>query len=92
MMTIACFLMVCRVRIAPDSRMARLLTNLTTCGFGIYMVHYFFTCLGYDLGAWLHIPSPLRIPFSALIMLASSWVIVALLKKLFGKASVYLLG
>lgn len=92
MMTVACFLLVCRVRIASDSRIAKLLANLTACGFGIYMVHYFFTCLGYDLGAWLHIPSPLRIPFSALIMLACSWIIVALLKKLLGKASVYLLG
>ena len=92
MMTIACFLMVYRIRIVPDSRLASWLANLTTCGFGIYMIHYFFVCVGYDLGAWLHIPAPLRIPFSAIVILACSWIVVALGKKALGKRSVYLLG
>jgi hypothetical protein len=56
------------------------------------MVHYFFTGLGHDLGEWMHIPAALRIPFSALVILACSWSIVALLKKALGKYSVYLLG
>ena len=92
MMTIACFLLVYRIRIKSDSRIAFWLANLTTCGFGIYMIHYFFVFLGYDMGAWLHIPAPLRIPFSALIILACSWSIVALAKKALGKRSIYLLG
>jgi len=92
MMTIACFLLVYRIRIASDSRTASWLANLTTCGFGIYMIHYFFVFLGYDMGAWLHIPAPLRIPFSALVILTCSWSIVALAKKALGKRSVYLLG
>lgn len=92
MMTIACFLLVYRIRIASHSRTASWLANLTTCGFGIYMIHYFFVFLGYDMGAWLHIPAPLRIPFSALVILACSWSIVALAKKALGKRSVYLLG
>lgn len=92
MMTIACFLLVYRIRIASDSRTASWLANLTTCGFGIYMIHYFFVFLGYDMGAWLHIPAPLRIPFSALVILACSWSIVALAKKTLGNRSVYLLG
>ena len=92
MMTIACFLVICRVKISPDSRTALWLSSLTKCGFGIYMIHYFFTSLGYDLGEWMHIPTPLRIPFSALVILACSWSIVALLKKALGKYSVYLLG
>ena len=92
MMTLACFLLVYRIRIKADSRMAAWLGNLTTCGFGIYMIHYFFVCVGYDLGAWLHIPAPLCIPFSALVILACSWTIVYLVKKALGKRSVYLLG
>lgn len=92
MMTIAFFLMVYRVKISPNSAIASCLSNLTACGFGIYMIHYFFTSLGYDLGEWLHIPAPLRIPFSAIVMLICSWSIVALLKKIIGKRSVYLLG
>ena len=92
MMTLACFLMVYRIRILPVSRIASCLANLTTCGFGIYMIHYFFVCVGYDLGAWLHLPAPLRIPFSALVILACSWTIVSLAKKGLGKRSIYLLG
>ena len=92
MMTLACFLLVYRIRIKADSRMAAWLSNLTTCGFGIYMIHYFFVCIGYDLGAWLHVPAPLRIPFSALVILVCSWMIVFLAKKALGKRSVYLLG
>jgi len=92
MMTLACFLMVYRIRISPDSHIAVWLANLTTCGFGIYMIHYYFVCVGYNLGAWLHLPAPLRIPFSALVIMACSWMIVAFLKKLIGKRSTYLLG
>ena len=92
MMTIASFLLVYRIRINPNGRIASSLANLTTCGFGIYMIHYYFVCVGYDLGAWLHLPAPLRIPFSALVILACSWTIVYLAKKALGKRSVYLLG
>ena len=92
MMTIACFLMVYRLRIQSESRLATWLSNLTTCGFGIYMIHYFFVCVGYDAGAWLHLPAPLRIPFSAIVILACSWSLVALAKKALGKRSKYLLG
>ena len=92
MMTLACFLLVYRIRISPDSRIASWLASLTTCGFGIYMIHYYFVCLGYDMGEWFHIPAPLRIPFSALTILTCSWMIVSFAKKALGKRSVYLLG
>jgi surface polysaccharide O-acyltransferase-like enzyme len=92
MMTLACFLLVYRIRIPQDSRLASWLASLTTCGFGIYMIHYFLVCVGYDLGAWLHIPAPLRIPFSALTILTCSWTLVYLTKKMLGKRSIFLLG
>ncbi len=92
MMTIACFLLVCRVRIHPQGRTARLLANLTACGFGIYMIHYYFVYLGFCMGEWLHIPTPLRIPFSAVIILICSWGIVAVARPILGKSSRYILG
>lgn len=92
MMTIACFLLVYRIRIAPQSRIAFWLANLTTCGFGIYMIHYFWVCLGYNLGAWLHLPAPLRIPFSAIVILTCSWSIVSLAQRALGKYFKYLFG
>lgn len=92
MMTIACFLLVYRIRIHSGSRTAACLANLTACGFGIYMIHYFFVCLGYDLGALLHLPSPLRIPFSAIVILTCSWAIVFIARRALGKYSKYILG
>lgn len=92
MMTIACFLMIYRLRIPAGSRTAACLANLTACGFGIYMIHYFFVLAGHDMGAWLHTPTPLRIPFSAAVILVCSWSIVAVAKALLGKRSRFLLG
>jgi surface polysaccharide O-acyltransferase-like enzyme len=92
MMSIAMFLMMSRVHIPESSRTAKWLASLTTCGFGMYMIHYYFVYLGYEAGIWLHIPAPLRIPFSALIILICSWSIVALAKKMFGDKTKYLLG
>ena len=92
MMTLAFFLLIYRIRIDSNSHIASWLAHLTTCGFGIYMIHYIFVFLGYDLGAWLHIPAPLRIPFSAFVILACSWTLVALGKRALGKYSIYLLG
>ncbi len=92
MMTVAMFLLVCQPGINAQGRIARLLSNLTACGFGIYMIHYYFVYLGFCMGEWLGIPTPLRIPFSAVVILVCSWSIVAVLRRIIGKASRYLLG
>ena len=92
MMSIALFLLAKCVHIAQSSRTASLLANLTACGFGMYMIHYYFVRLGYEAGVWLHIPAALRIPFSTLVILACSWSTVALLKRLFGQRTKYFLG
>lgn len=92
MMSVAWFLLICRVRISPYGSAARLLANLTACGFGIFMIHYFFVYFGFIMGDWLHLPAPLRIPFSALIILACSWLIVAVVRRLMGSNSRYLMG
>lgn len=69
-----------------------LLTSLTYCGFGIYMIHYFFVGPCYQLVNALHIPIPLQIPVSALFILLFAWSIVAFIKRISGKAGRYLLG
>ncbi|MGN0213538.1 MAG: acyltransferase [Muribaculaceae bacterium] len=93
MMTLAWFLTLSRVRISAESRVARLLANLTACGFGIYMIHYFFVYLGFSVGEWLRVPAALRIPVSAIIIFACSWLIVARVRIILGnKVSRYLLG
>lgn len=92
MMTLAWFLPICRLRMDAHGLMARLLANLTACGFGIYMIHYYFVYLGFRMGDWLGIPAPLRIPFSAAVILACSWSIVATVRHIMGRPSRYLLG
>ena len=47
-MTLAWFLLVRRLRRLP-ARRAALLANLTKCGLGVYMIHYFVVGLGYRL-------------------------------------------
>lgn len=92
MMTVAFFLLALKASIPSDSLTARMLSNLTQCGFGVYMIHYFFVCLGHDAGEWLSVPAPLRIPFSALVILICSWCIIAPLKRMLGRKSVYFIG
>ena len=92
MMSLACFLLMKHVNPCEKSRAAAWLANLTTCGFGIYMIHYYFVYLGYDLGQMLGIPSPLRIPSSAIIILACSWSIIALIKHLWPRRSTIFVG
>lgn len=92
MMTIGWFLIGCRIRISENGAVARWLAQLTLCGFGIYMVHYYFVCVGYDLGAFLHLPAPLRIPFSAIVILLCSWAVTAIGRRCMGKFARYIWG
>lgn len=79
-MTLAWFLLVHKVRSLP-ARLGALLANLTKCGLGVYMIHYFVVGLGYRLVDMLAVPVPLRIPVAAVFVFAASWAVVALLYK-----------
>lgn len=92
MMSAALFLIVGRTRINDGSRAATALANLTTCGFGMYMIHYYFVRLGFDAAMAAHVPAPLVVPVSALVILACSWTMVAAAKRLMGQRSKWLLG
>ena len=92
MMTIGWFLIGCRIRIRENGGVARWLAHLTLCGFGIYMVHYYFVCVGYNLGALLCLPAPLRIPFSAIVILLCSCAVTAIGRKCMGKFARYIWG
>ena len=68
------------------------LQHLTTCGFGIYMIHYFFVGPAYEIVAAMHLPTCLRIPMAAVIMLAISWMLVGGLRKILGNHSRWIVG
>lgn len=90
LMSLAWFLIVKKITV-PD-KIGSYLANLTACGFGIYMVHYFFVRAGYEFALFTGVPVWLQIPVSALAIFALSWFTSIVMLKIFGKWSVYFLG
>lgn len=76
LMTFALFMLVRKVKI-ERGWLVKALTNLTKCGLGIYLIHYFVVGLGYNIADALAIPISIRIPITALIALIISWTFVA---------------
>ena len=91
MMTIAAFMMVRRIRVSSPAMQA-LLRNLTACGFGIYMVHYFFTGPSVMLMRALHVPVPVQIPLAAVVAMSVAWLLVEGLRRAFGRYARYVVG
>lgn len=91
-MSAAWFLLLKHVSLPAESKAGRMLANLTFCGFGIYMVHYFFVGLCYQIIQTFALPVCLRIPASALLIFAFSWILASVVKKAMGRRAVYLMG
>lgn len=91
MMTIACFLMVQRININSHI-IQTALKNLTQCGLGIYMIHYFMVGLGYLIVDIIGVPISMRIATTALIVFATSWLSAALIYRAFPKAAKWIMG
>lgn len=91
MMVVPLF-MACKLIKIRSGRIRTLLSNLTLCGFGIYMIHYFF--IGYSVIFMRNIgvPVSLQIPCAAVLAFAVSWVVAALGTKCLGKYSIWILG
>ncbi len=82
LMSVATFQLVRKVRVRAGSRVQRLLANLTACGFGIYMCHYFFIAPSVELVRSIGIPIPLQILCATPIAFIGAWVLVILLRKM----------
>lgn len=91
MMTVPVFL-ICKHIKVTSTTVKKMLANLTACGFGIYMVHYFFTGPSVAVMRWIGIPSGLQIPAAAAVAFAVSWLLIAGIRKLTGKTARYLVG
>ena len=90
MMTIPVFMLAKKVNIRSE-RIRKALANLTVCGFGVYMIHYFFTGPAVMLTRAIGIPIPLQIPVAAVMAFAVSWLIVNLVHRI-GKPAKYIMG
>lgn len=91
MMTIPVFMLISHVRITSP-RITSLLANLTACGFGVYMIHYFFTGPSVELMRFLCVPIPVQIPLAAVVAFGTSWIIVAMIRKALGEKARYVVG
>lgn len=91
LMTIAFFLIIRQVKINSPKLIA-IFSNITKCGLGIYLVHYFIVGLGYWIADVLSIPISLKIPVTAIIVFMICWTFVALCYKLFPKGSKWIFG
>lgn len=91
LMTVPLF-MLCKVLPVSSERMRYLLANLTICGFGIYMIHYFFIGPAVLLMRALRCPLCLQIPLAAVVAFGVSWSIVAMVYYCIGRKPRWLLG
>ena len=91
MMTIPVFMLAKKVQIRSE-KVQKALANLTLCGFGVYMVHYFLTGPSVELVRALGVPVPVQIPVAAVIAFAVSWLIVWVIYRCCGKKAKYIVG
>lgn len=77
----AVFLLVQKARI-HSPRIVAMLANLTKCGLGIYLAHYFFIGPAYLATVALGLPAALRVPVAAAIVLSCTWTLIFLIYKL----------
>ena len=90
MMTIPVFMMAKKVKVKKKKK-KKALANLTVCGFGMYMIHYFFTGPSVVLMRAINMPIGLQIPVAAILAFAVSWGLVWLIYRA-GKVAKYIVG
>ena len=90
MMTIPVFMIAKKIQVRSEI-IKKALANLTVCGFGIYMVHYFFTGPAVMLVRAMNIPIGLQIPIAAIFAFAVAWGIVWVIYRI-GKPAKYIVG
>lgn len=91
MMTIPIFMLAKKAEIRSE-RIRKALANLTLCGFGIYMVHYFLAGPSVLLMRALNVPISIQIPLAAVVAFCISWLFVAMIYRCFSKGAKYVVG
>lgn len=81
-LTVWALLVVFRKLNTAELRTRAILAQFTACGFGIYLVHYFFVGPVNMLVAYLGVPIPLVLLVSSSLAFAATWGAVTLLRKL----------
>ena len=90
-MTLAVFLLLQKVTVT-NRIVIKVLANMTKCGFGIYMVHYFVVGPFFLLIGPSSIPIPLQVPLMAAGIFLCSWAFTALMYKLMPNKAHWIMG
>ena len=91
MMTIPVFMLCKKVNFRSEG-IRKALANLTLCGFGIYMIHYFFTGPSVLLVRALGVPLGIQIPVASVLAFSVSWLIVWTVYRVLGKKAKWIMG
>lgn len=91
LMTLATFLLLQKV-VITNSTVIKVSANMTQCGFGIYMVHYFVVGPFFLLIGPSSLPIPLQVPLMAICIFLCSWAFTALIYKLMPRKAVWFMG
>jgi len=70
----------------------KLFSNISKCGFRIYLIRYFVVGFGYWLANILAIPISIKIPVTAAIVFLVSWCFVACFYKMIPRVSKWIFG
>ena len=84
-MTLAVFLALQKVVVSTPA-LIRSLANITKCGFGIYMVHYFLLIGNFNLQI------PLQVPVMAIFIFLCAWGFTALMYRILGRKARWIMG
>ena len=91
MMTIPVFMLCKKVNFRSEG-IKKALANLTLCGFGIYMIHYFFTGPSVLLVRTLGVPLGIQIPVASVMAFGVTWLIVWAVYRVLGKKAKWIMG
>lgn len=90
-MTLAVFLLLQKV-VVKNRFLIRMLANMTRCGFGIYMVHYFLVGPAFLLIGRFDLPIPLQVPVMAVLIFLCAWGFTWLMYRLLGERARWIMG
>lgn len=91
LMTVAIFLVIQKIEI-KSSILKRILRHLTKCGFGIYLVHYFFVGIAYIIVDKLEIPISMRIPTTAIFVFIAAWTFTSVIYTIMPHKARWIMG
>lgn len=91
LMTVAVFMLVQKIQIR-SSLITSMLSNITKCGLGIYMIHYFIVGIGYLIIEKINLPVALQIPTTGILVFILSWGIVSSFYRFIPKYAKWIMG